>query len=143
MLKKSCKKVSKNIDFLMAWTLLIEAGACTRARFSTFQPTTKNHQKSIPKWSNFGIQIDEQSIKNWMPKSDRKNDAKSDAKRRPRDPHLEAQTKKIEICRLQNGAPKPSLWPRCSQDGPKTSKSPKNIKKLAKIETTNVKKYLK
>ena len=88
------KKVSKNIDFLMAWTLLIEAGACTRARFSTFQPAAKNHQKSIPKSSNFGTQTDEKSTKNRMPKSDRKNNAKSDAKRNPKDPHLEAPNQK-------------------------------------------------
>ena len=95
MLQKSFKKLSKNIDFLMAWTLLIEAGTCTRARFSTFQPTTKNHQKSIPTCSNFGTQIDDKSIKKCMPKSDRKNDARRDATRRPRDPHLEAQNQKV------------------------------------------------
>ncbi len=82
MLQKSSKKVSKNIDFLMAWILLIEAGACTRAQFSTFQPTTKNHQKLIPKTSNLGAKIDEKSIKNCIPKEGIKNDAKSDAKRR-------------------------------------------------------------
>ena len=55
----------------MAWTLLIEAGASTRARFSTFQPTTKNHQKSIPKLSNLDAQIDQKSklksIIFWLP----------------------------------------------------------------------------
>ena len=62
MLKKYCKKVSKNIDFLMAWTLLIEAGACTRARFSTFQPATENHQKSTPKTFTFGAKIDPKKV---------------------------------------------------------------------------------